>query len=155
MGTVFSQLPSQERSLKLQVITAKMVRNAPKSSQLELKLILLIDRLRRYNCGRCKRQLSYPGKGQGDRGERESVFQRLGYDTNTSSSQGARAFRDRARSVPVSLPLERAGASEAPPEQRGRGEKELVHPGRDAAGCSSGSRGEAAGVRAHWRLFFN
>lgn len=121
-----------------------MAMHAPKCSQLELKLILLIHQLRLYvlTVGRCKWQLFYPGEGQGDRGERKAVFQRLGYETNTNSSQGAHAYRDGAsvRSVPFLL-------------QTGRGEKEIIHQGKDTARCSSGRRGEVVGVMACWRCF--
>lgn len=62
----------RKKSLKLQVITANMVIHAPKSSQLELRFILLTHELQLYLLivGRCKWQSLYPGKGT--RGQRRA-----------------------------------------------------------------------------------
>lgn len=52
------------------------------------------------------------------------------------------AYRDRAsvRSMPFLLLLKRTGTSVSIPEQTGRGDKEIIHQGKDTAGCSSERR---------------
>lgn len=91
-----------------------------------------------------KFQLQQAGKEQGDRGEQECVCQRLGCETNTNSSQGAHAYRDRASvtTMPFVLPLKRAETSGSFPEQTGEEEKEIIHQGKDRSRWSAWRRGE-------------